>query len=214
VGSAIGFLKAPFGYEALASRIIGLSGFDADVFNALVDGLKETARRFVAQGTSGTILCETVAFMRYRGQGWEIPVPLPDRALTAADAGMIRDRFRSAYARFFGRAIDGLDGQGAGLEIEIVTLSVKAADQRPAPTRVTLTTGTRQHGAQQSRAVFDPATGADLPTAIVARESLAAGDRVSGPAIIVERETSTVVTSPFDVVKQPDGSLLILRKGT
>ena len=30
VGSAIGFLKAPFGYEALASRIIGLSTFDAE----------------------------------------------------------------------------------------------------------------------------------------------------------------------------------------
>ena len=29
VGSAIGFLKAPFGYEALASRVIRLSAFDA-----------------------------------------------------------------------------------------------------------------------------------------------------------------------------------------
>ena len=126
---------------------------------------------------------------------------------------MIRDRFRTAYARFFGRAIDGLDGQGAGLEIEIVTISVKAADERSAPTPVTLTTGTRSAPAAQLRDVFDPATGADLPTAIVARDSLAAGDRVAGPAIVVERETSTVVTSPFDVVKQPDGSLLILRKG-
>ncbi|WP_333814786.1 hydantoinase/oxoprolinase family protein [Tabrizicola sp.] len=213
VGSAIGFLKAPFGYEALASRIIGLSTFDPAAFNGLVDGLKETARRFVAQGTAGVIRCETVAFMRYRGQGWEIPVPLPDRPLTAADAGLIRDGFRTAYARFFGRAIDGLDGQGAGLEIEIVTISVKAADERPAPTPVALTTGARVVSAPQMRAVFDPTTGADLPTAIVARDSLAAGNRLAGPAIIVERETSTVVTSPFDVVKQPDGSLLILRKG-
>ncbi|MEZ5797640.1 MAG: hydantoinase/oxoprolinase family protein [Paracoccaceae bacterium] len=213
VGSAIGFLKAPFGYEALASRIIGLSAFEPAAFNRLVEGLKETARGFVAQGTNGAILCETVAYMRYRGQGWEIPVPLPDRPLTAADAGLIRDGFRAAYARFFGRAIDGLDGQGAGLEIEIVTLSVKATDQRPAPERVALTTGVRAVDAAQMRAVFDPASGADLPTAIVARDSLAPGDRISGPAIVVERETSTVVTSPFDVVMQADGSLLILRKG-
>lgn len=209
VGSAIGFLKAPFGYEALASRIIGLSSFDAGAFNALVAGLKATATRFVQQGTDGAILTEIVAFMRYRGQGWEIPVPLPDRPLAAADADMIREGFRSAYARFFGRAIDGLKD----LEIEIVTLSVKAADQRPAPERMALTTGARIVHAAHSRDVFDPARAAMLPTAIVARESLSAGDRVSGPAVVVERETSTVVTSPFDVVMQADGSLLMLRKG-
>lgn len=214
VGSAIGFLKAPFGYEALASRIIGLSAFDPAAFNALVDGLKATAKGFVADGTAGTILCETVAFMRYRGQGWEIPVPLPDRALTAADAAMIRAGFRTAYARFFGRAIDGLDGQnGGGLEIEIVTISVKATDERPAPDRHVLTLGRSEATPMLSRDVFDPAQGKVLPTAIIARESLAPGDRVCGPAVVVERETSTVVTSPFDVVAQTDGSLLILRKG-
>jgi N-methylhydantoinase A len=30
--------------------------------------------------------------------------------------------------------------------------------------------------------------------------------------VIVERDTSTVVTSPFDAVMQDDGSLLLLRK--
>ena len=35
----------------------------------------------------------------------------------------------------------------------------------------------------------------------------------SGPAVIVERETSTVVTSPFYAVMQDDGSLLLIRKG-
>ena len=37
--------------------------------------------------------------------------------------------------------------------------------------------------------------------------------RAHGPVIIVERETATVVTSPFDVVMQDDGSLLMIRKG-
>ncbi|MFD2105903.1 hypothetical protein ACFSKJ_21145 [Tabrizicola soli] len=44
------------------------------------------------------------------------------------------------------------------------------------------------------------------------RDSLRAGQRVAGPAVVVERETATVVTSPFDVVMQSDGSLLLLRK--
>lgn len=62
------------------------------------------------------------------------------------------------------------------------------------------------------RAVFDPAVGALLDTGIVERTNLSAGQRVSGPAVIVERETSTVVTSPFDAVMQDDGTLFLIRK--
>lgn len=208
VGSAIGFLKAPFGYEALASRIIGLSSFDPTAVNALIADLKATAEGFVRQGTDGEILCEITAFMRYRGQGWEIPVPLPVRPFTDKEADLIREKFLEAYAQFFGRAIDGL----SGLEIEIVTVSVKAMDERPAPTPAQITRGTRSVRPDVTREVFDPDEARYLTTAIMSRDTLSPGDRVTGPAVIVERETSTVVTTPFDVVMQPDGSLLVLRK--
>lgn len=209
VGSAIGFLKAPFGYEALASKITRLSAFDPAAVNALLAGLKATAEGFVRAGTDGAIQREVVAYMRYVGQGWEIPLPLPDRDFGPGDAEDLRSGFKAAYARFFGRAIDGLED----LEIEIVTFSVKAQDIRPAPDRHALTLGRAKVGASLSRPVFDPARGEALPTAIVERTTLKPGDRVAGPAVIVERETSTVVTSPFDVVMQDEGSLLLVRKG-
>ncbi|SEI05709.1 hydantoinase/oxoprolinase family protein [Paracoccus alkenifer] len=212
VGSAIGFLRAPFGYEALASKVVRLSEFDAGAFNALVEGLKTTAEGFVRAGTQGAILREITAFMRYVGQGWEIPVTLPDRPFTAADVAMLRDSFRDNYAQFFGRAIDGPDQAGDGLEIEIVTLSVKAQDERTAPERLAITTGTSVADAPASRPVFDPARGETLPTAVVDRAAMTHGTRVSGPAVIVERETATVVTSPFDVVMQADGTLMMIRK--
>ena len=208
VGSAIGFLKAPFGYEALASEITRLSGFVPEDVNALLDELKSTAEGFVRAGTDGTIQREITAYMRYVGQGWEIPVALPDRPFTTADIAALRDSFQQNYARFFGRAIDGLDG----LEIEIVTFSVKAQDIRPAPDRHELTLGRTEVDASLSRTVFDPARGETLPTGIVERSGLIPGARVSGPAVVVEREPSTVVTSPFDVVMQGDGSLLLVRK--
>ena len=209
VGSAIGFLKAPFGYEAVASRLVRLSGFDAGAVNALVSDLKVTAEAFVRSGTDGKLLCEITAFMRYAGQGWEIPVSLPDRPFAAADAEAIRDAFRENYARFFGRAIDGLDG----LEIEIVTWSVKVQDERPRPARQELVRDGASHKGALARKVFDPASGTFLQTAIVERGALRPGAKVEGPAIIVERETSTVVTSPFDAVLQGDGTILLVRKG-
>mgnify|MGYP001161969971 CR=1 FL=1 len=208
VGSAIGFLKAPFGYEALASHVIRLSAFDTEAVNTLLDGLKATAEGFVRSGSGGTIRREITAFMRYVGQGWESRVALPDRPFAVADIAALRDGFEASYARFFGRSIDGLDG----LEIEIVTFSVKAQDSRPPPDRRVLSLGRSSAAAERSRPVFDPTRGQTLPTAIIERAALAPGARLSGPAVVAERETSTVVTSPFDVVMQDDGSLLLVRK--
>ncbi len=218
VGSAIGFLRAPFGYEAVASRLVRLSAFEAGAVNALVADLRETAEAFVRSGTAGRLVRTITAFMRYAGQGWEIPVALPDRSFAGEDAGMIRAAFREAYARFFGRAIDGLDGERPGgdgpdgLEIEIVTWSVKVEDERPAPPRRTLIRDGEAHVTDATRAVFDPGSGAPLRTAIVERAALASGAKVAGPAVVVERETSTVVTAPFDLVVQGDGSLLLVRR--
>ncbi|RKF16162.1 hydantoinase/oxoprolinase family protein [Roseovarius spongiae] len=206
VGSAIGFLRAPFGYEAVASQIQTLSGFDADALNTLLGDLRETAEGFVRAGTDGEILCEITAFMRYRGQGWEIPVALPLRAFTADDEAMIEAAFKSRYAEFFGRAVEGP-------EIEFVTFSVKAYDQRPEGARQTIDEAGKPVTSKQSRAVFDPTEGKECDSAIFERTALTPGDRVAGPAVIVEDETSTVVTSPFDAVVQPDGALLLVRKG-
>ncbi len=206
VGSAIGFLKAPFGYEAVASQIQNLAGFDAGGLNVLLSDLRATAEGFVRAGTDGEILCDITAFMRYAGQGWEIPVALPVRDFTAADEAMIEDAFKSRYAEFFGRAVEGP-------EIEFVTFSVKAYDQRPEGERHAINEVGTAITTTQTRAVFDPAEGQERDTAIVARDTLRPGNRVAGPAVIVEDETSTVVTSPFDVIVQTDGSLLLVRRG-
>ncbi len=208
VGSAIGFLKAPFAYEALVSRLVRLGEFDADMVNSMLSRLRERAERFVRSGTDSPVTRDIVAFMRYQGQGWEIPVPLPDRALTRQDADLIRDRFRENYIEFFGSAIDGLDG----LEIEIVTWSMKVSDVRPEPgRRALLTRGNGMHDTG-SRKVFDAGSGRMRASRTVARELLAAGDLVPGPAVIVERETSTVITPSFDAVMQGDGSILLIRR--
>lgn len=210
VGSAIGFLKAPFGFEALASRLMPLAEFDAEALNRLIAGLRASAEGFVRAGTKDPIRAEITAFMRYRGQGWEIPVPLEDRPFVATDAESLRDSFGRAYARFFGRAIDAL----SGLEPEIVTLSVKVEDIRPQPERQPMLTGGTPLPKQASRPVLDPGLGKVLDTALFDRDALKPGQRVAGPAIIVERETATVLTSGFDAVMQGDGALLMLRKET
>ena len=209
VGSAIGFLKAPFSYEAVVSRLLRLSAFDAAEANAAIEELRETAQAFVRRGASGPVSTTATAFMRYAGQGWEIPVGLPARPFRDGDGEALRALFQSEYARFFGRAIDAM----GDLEIEVVSWSVKAQETQAPPGRLPLDPTGVAVAPQAWRPVFDPAQGAMLQSAVFEREALAPGARVEGPAVIVERETATVLTTRFDAVLQADGALLLVAKG-
>ena len=207
VGSAIGFLKAPFSYEAVASRVVRMSEFDVDAVNEILSNLVEEAESFVRVGTSGAIHREIVSFMRYQGQGWEIPVPMPDRTFTTDDIELINICFRKCYAQYFGRTIDELED----LEIEVVSWSVRATDERKSTERTDLIAGRKRKLNDKVRMVFDSSTNKMMESRIVARDALSVGDRIAGPTVIVERETSTVVTSCFDAVVQNDGSILLTR---
>lgn len=207
VGSAIGFLRAPFGYEAVESRVIAMSDFDPAELNALLARLKATAEGFVREGTQAEVQCEITAYMRYAGQGWEIPVALPDRSYSVHDRAVIQRAFEARYTEFFGRTIDGP-------KIEFVTFSVKAEDVHSETAGSPLDeTGQAAAPAIGTRPVFDAARSRKLDTQIIDRTALSPGHTINGPALIVEDETTTVVTSRFNAIVQPDSTLLLLRTG-
>ncbi|MFJ7005142.1 hydantoinase/oxoprolinase family protein [Pseudomonas putida] len=206
VGSAIGFLRAPFGYEAVRSAFVRLSEFDAARINDLIEEMKAESLSFLRQGMpEGEPEMECTAFMRYVGQGWEIPVSLPFKAFSAADTAQFKHLFEEAYTRFFGRPIDGPD-------IEIVSWSVKASSPLPPVARIEEVSAVYRAHHVARRQVFDVAAGGFVDAGIYPREELQVGARVDGPAIIVERETSTFVTSNFAATVQPDGCLLVVRR--
>ncbi len=208
IGSAIGFLRAPFAYEAVRTQVMRLSAFDAAMVNTILNDLREAATGFVKPTTNATIDNQAIVYMRYQGQGWEIPVEIPNQKFVTNDQQLFHDNFHSAYARFFGRAIEGLDG----LEIEIVTWSVKAISSQPPLEPITLIEGTRDAAILSDRMIFDPVAMKYVSAAIFERAKLTTGDKVNGPAVIVENETSTIITSSFDAVMQQDGSILLNRK--
>ena len=205
VGSAIGFLKAPFGYESVRSAVFNLSNFEYSEANRLLQTMKAEALGFVEGGLdAGSPVIERTLFMRYAGQGWDIPVPLADDNFDAASAETIAASFEKEYERFFGRAIEGLD-------IEIVSWSVKASSPLPPVERVSSIAEGNVVQPGKTRRLFEAAQGAYLEAGIHERTGLTPGDVVKGPAVIVERETSTVLTVSFKAVVQRDGCLLVTR---
>ncbi|MDN7651803.1 hydantoinase/oxoprolinase family protein [Burkholderia multivorans] len=206
VGSAIGFLRAPFGYESVRSASMRFNEFDANVINEIVEQLSSEANHFARQGSGGMEpVLDVKAFMRYVGQGWEIPIAIPYRRFGAEDRATFTDLFTQAYTQFFGRPIDGLD-------IEIVSWAVKASSPLPPVERLKLVEGLAPVSTPHTRRIFDAALHRSVEAAIVERSSLHVGETVVGPAIIVEPETSTLVTSSFNATVQPDGCLLVTSK--
>ena len=144
--------------------------------------------------------------MRYVGQGHEISVPLPNGKLTAADAGRIREAFEAEYIHLYGRIIPGQ-------EPEILSWTVTvAAPIATGPVPAALTGTVAAPKPIDTRSVFDPEREESLDYAIYARNDLAPGATLHGPALIVEDQTTTVVTSTFDVSVNPLGYLMLTAK--
>lgn len=205
VGSAIGFLRAPFGYESVRSAVFSLSSFDFSEANRLIDAMQAEALGFVEGGLdAGAPVIERTLFMRYAGQGWDIPVPLATDRFDADSAARVSALFETEYARFFGRAIEGLD-------IEIVSWSVKASSPLPQVARVPAVFEGDAVKPAKTRRLFEASQGAYLEAGIHERDSLKSGDVIKGPAVVVERETSAVLTSSFKAIVQNDGCLLVTR---
>ena len=206
VGSAIGFLRAPFGFEAVRGAFLKLSAFNPQWTNTLIQELGSEAEKFARAGTpDGELIREIKAYMRYQGQGWEIVVNLPNRNFIEGDEIEIRRRFEDEYRRLFGRSLEGLD-------IEIMNWSVQASSPLVAVKRVAQVSKTKAIFTELKREIFDAKIQTFVEAGVYEREAMEVGSEVIGPAIIVENETTTIVTSGYIAVMQEDGCLLVRRK--
>ena len=192
VGSAVGLLRAPVAYETVRGRLMRLGSFEAASVNRLFAEMRAEAEAIVRRGAPAAKLVEQrSAFMRYRGQGHEIAVALPVRDLTAADRSTIRELFEAVYRWLYSRPIPGVD-----IEILSWVVAVRAPSEghlaAPAPEQPT------EPKPRSRRPIFDPEVGEFREVPIYWRPDLAPGARISGPAVIAEDETSTVVSPLFD----------------
>ena len=206
VGSAVGLLRAPVAYEIVRGRLMRLSSFDAAAVNRLLAEMRGEAEEIVRRGAPDADLSERrSAFMRYRGQGHEIAVELPVRDFTAADRSTLAALFEDAYRRLYSRPIPGV-------EIEILSWVVAVSAPAEGELAAAVQTQSTQPQPKSRRQVFEPQTGefADVP--IYWRSDLAPGARISGPAVIAENDTSTVVSRQFDARIDKFGYIELLRR--
>jgi N-methylhydantoinase A len=126
--------------------------------------------------------------MRYAGQNYELSVPVPEGAITRATLDRLAEGFAEAHRRMYGFVAEGEPVQLVTYRIEATGLVRKATFQPRS-----------MGGADASGAIIgrrdvwlsEAVRFASFP--VYDREKLDAGNRIAGPAIIEQMDTTTVV---------------------
>ena len=206
VGSAIGFLRAPFSFEANRSVYMKLSRFAPDRVRRLLTELETEATAFVRGcDPSAAIRAEFKAYMRYSGQGWEIPIALTVEQARNPDAAEFQTLFEKDYSALFGRVVEGMD-------VEITVWAVNATTPKAAVERVAPPPEAAAPAIPARRRMFDAALSRWVEAGVATRASLLAGQTVAGPAVITEDETTIIVPTSRTAIVERDGTIALDRK--
>ena len=147
VGSAVGFLLAPAAYEVVRSRPMRLDQLDDAVVAALYEEMREEAEQVVRAAAGDAPLTELRSvYMRYAGQGYEIPVEITDDGGPLAQR--LRTSFERAYEALYGRTIPSMP-------IEALTWSLSLTGAAPEVETKRTPKQTHTVSAKKQRPVFD-----------------------------------------------------------
>lgn len=209
VGSAIGFLFAPVSFEIVRSRYSLLESMEVSTINRLFDEMIGEAISVVAQGAGESpTRIQRTAFMRYNGQGHEIRIALPGRALVGDDISPLVAAFEREYRRQFSRPVPGMEIEILNWAVRVATSDVPVSQVRDTPPLVMI-------HPSETHPIYCDMDGSLKQAALVARESLKPGHRIAGPALITEPQTTTLVGADFSAHVDANGNLVLIqdRKG-
>jgi len=178
---ALGDLVADFRNEFARTLIRPLDEITGEEISLVLDDLEGRAREWLAregvEPERGSVAF--AADMRYRGQGYEIPVALDDLP-------GLEERFNALHDQLYGFRMPGT-------RAEIVNLRAVATGEKPSPT---LPEG-EPDGGDPADAIVDRTEilhrGERIATPIYDRGRLHPGHAVTGPAIVTEFDSTTVV---------------------
>ena len=198
--SAYGMLVTDVQQERSLTRITPIDGATAGDLDAIFAGMEADALADLMQEQFPRERLQTRrhAGMRYRGQSYEVAVPVPGLRSAEDLADLVR-RFHDAHQRRYGH-------MAQAEAVEIVNFQVTGVGLIPKPAmKAFATTSAPARPSETRQAYFNTGDAHDVP--VFRRGTLQPGMRIEGPAII-EEKTSTTVLYPGQRA-QVDGYLNI-----
>ena len=142
--------------------------------------------------------------MRYAGQNYELPIALPDGPVTQVSLDHLAEGFAEAHRRMYGFVAEGEAVQLVTFRIEAAGLVRKARFQpqtEAGPDASAAITGRRD--------MWLPEAGGFVSCPVYDRERLQAGNRIAGPAIVEQMDTTTIVLPGMVAVVEPYMNLIL-----
>ena len=208
VGSAIGLLTADVKIDTSITRILRMEDGNLAAIDGIVRDLEARVRRDIENlKVTGAVRWRRGAYMRYAGQGFEIRVDLPDGEIGPGFTRAAIDVFEATYKRTYGYADSGTPVEAIDWFI-VATLpgiGEKGAVSRQLHAGHSAGAGARR----KTRRAYFPEAGGYVDAAVVDRYAIGTGQRIAGPALIEEREATTVVLPGDAAFISPNGHLVI-----
>ena len=205
--SAFGTLVSPVRIDLARSLPRPLSTVDPSERDALLEELRVEGRRVLSAAgvPDGAVRFRYGIDARYAGQGNEITIWVGEGDAWPATIDTVRETFDTEYARIYGMTIPDV-------EIEAVTwrLSAFAATSSVEPDS-SLGTADGPPVPISHRPMTFVRGQSPIDTPVYRRVDLGAGARFDGPAVVEERETTSVIRPGWSVEVAADGSLIATR---
>ncbi|MFI5587833.1 hydantoinase/oxoprolinase family protein [Amycolatopsis sp. NPDC051758] len=194
--SAAGFLTAPLAFDFVRSARAAVQDLAWEQVDTLFAEMEAEGTALLAKSGVDEVTHRRIAEMRYSGQGYEIRVPVhggswPDTLI---------NEFTATYRALYRRT-----GPAVGVEV----LNWRVVSSGPAPDVTLRLAASESPGDvhKGTRKAYFPSAGGFVDTAVFDRYRLKPGDRVDGPAIVEERESTVVVPPGAHCVVRADAGL-------
>ncbi len=204
--SAFGTLVTPVRIDLARSMVRQLNDVSAEERDSLLNELRQEGKRVL---TAAGVPTNNIKFRygidaRYVGQGNEITIWVGDGNQWSVSEEDIVHQFETNYRSIYGLTIPDV-------EVEVVTwrLSAFTDAQVVEPATVLSAAEGKPIGTRKVR--FSRSTAAQ-DTPVYRRTDLGVGQKIDGPLIVEERETTTVIRPLWKVEVAADGSLIAQRK--
>lgn len=211
ITSALGLLVADLKYDVIQTQFQVSTSASLDRFNREFTEMeaKLTARLFEDGLTAKDVRFERAGDLRYLGQGYELRVPFDLGNVTEASLNKVWQRFHAAHAAEYGHAFESSP-------IEVVNLRMTAVGASPALNlsahKGSTTIDAAHVRTRQSEFRVDGQL-QSFETQVFRRDLLPLGEVISGPAILLQKDSTTVVPPGWAARPHDTGCLIITKEG-
>jgi N-methylhydantoinase A len=189
--SAYGLLAAPLAFDFVRTAPQRLDAADWTQINGLFSEMEAEGQKILRGGEvpDAAIRIRCTAEMRYTGQGHEVEVEMPPGALAAASLEAITANFEAAYRALYSRTPLGVPIEALNWRVVVSGPMPEISVSGPRPGAAVPDAATPK----SSRKAYFPEARGYVDTPVYDRYALTPGAIFAGPAIIEERESTTVI---------------------